>query len=212
MSRQIYRELGPQGLASRTTTEWDDRTVAMLSELLRSTGARQILDVGCGYGRIAIPLVQQGYLVRGIDVSPRMMAACRENTLRVGVELDLELGDATSLPYGDSQFDAVLCLWLTFNELMLPHEQSAAMSEMVRVLRPGGWALLDGPPYLAGDSAPDELPPRNGPVDPATSAVGRRYAELAAEAGAERTELFVHDCPGRRRYFFRCWKPNSSEG
>jgi len=74
-SRAFYRALGPAGLAIRTRPEWDAQVVAAVREFLPAAG--RILDVGCGYGRIAIPLVELGYEVTGIDISRALLRAAR---------------------------------------------------------------------------------------------------------------------------------------
>jgi len=62
----------------------------------------------------------------------------------------------TALPYRAAAFDAVVCLWTAFNELLEEDEQLAALREMHRVLAPGGVAVVDGPaaePATAADIA-----------------------------------------------------------
>ncbi len=53
----------------------------------------------------------------------------------------------TALPLASHCFDVVLCLWTTLAELLDSREQVSALSEVLRILRPGGWALFEGPPY-----------------------------------------------------------------
>jgi hypothetical protein len=107
-------------------------------------------------------------------------------------------------------------MWLTFNELLQPAEQVRALVEFHRVVRPGGWGIIDGPPFLEGDGhmESEALAPAvtasGGDVftlvDPMESSAGRRFVELAVAAGIHRYELSVDDCPGRQRYFFRFWR------
>jgi SAM-dependent methyltransferase len=57
-----------------------EREAVALARLYRRYGTRRgnrILDVGCGIGRVAIPLAMQGYHVIGVDLSPRFIAAAR---------------------------------------------------------------------------------------------------------------------------------------
>ena len=94
-------------------------------------------------------------------------------------------------------FDAVICMWLTFNELLSEPEQIRALQELARVVRPGGWALIDGPPYLEAEEAAAPEQPNEVTVSPAAThedldqtPVGRRYAALMeAIAVARRTGL-----------------------
>lgn len=68
ISRSFYAQLGADGLANRTRPEWDEKIIAALIEMLPQDA--RVLDVGCGYGRIALPLARAGYEVEGL-ISPR---------------------------------------------------------------------------------------------------------------------------------------------
>ena len=215
LSRQIYEQLGVAGLESRTSTEWDRRTVARVEKMLSESNAKEILDAGCGYGRIAVPLAQAGYKIVGIDVSPLMLAEAKRRADRAAISIDLQLGDLCRLPYDDDSFDVVLCMWLTFNELLNQNDQLAALAEMSRVVRPEGWCLIDGPPYMEDPGDVDEVDMSKyrsrGEQDVFTEvatdkcSAGRRFAELMELSGIKRYALYVDDCPGRLRYFLRVW-------
>jgi ubiquinone/menaquinone biosynthesis C-methylase UbiE len=96
-----------------------------------------VLDVGCGTGAHLEAYVDSGAECFGLDASPAMLA---EASARLGDSADLELGDATALPYRDSSFN------LVFTSLFL-HEldaesRTAALSEIARVTRPEGRVLI----------------------------------------------------------------------
>src|SRR5206468_825627 len=74
-SRAFYRALGATGLAIRTKPEWDRRAVEDLRGAIPASG--RVLDVGCGYGRIALPLAELGYDVTGIDIAPNLIRSAR---------------------------------------------------------------------------------------------------------------------------------------
>ena len=73
LSRAFYEALGAEGLAARTTREWDQAIVARVLAMLPPHA--HVLDVGCGYGRVAVPLARKGHRVEGIDVSPVLIEA-----------------------------------------------------------------------------------------------------------------------------------------
>ncbi len=104
------------------------------------------------------------------------MEAAAEHAAREGVALRLATGSMTSLPYADGEFDAVVCLWSAFWELLEEREQLSALAEMWRVLALGGLALVEGP-------LPEEEP---GQID-----------WLVIE-GLQNPH-FVHDAPGLLR-------------
>jgi hypothetical protein len=61
----------------------------------------------------------------------------------------------TCAPLAAASFDVVLCLWTAFAELLDPREQVSTLSEVLRVLRPGGRAVFEGPLYR--EATPDEI-------------------------------------------------------
>ena len=90
----------------------------------------QLLEVGTGTGRIAIPLMDRGGWLFGCDLSFRMMA--RQRAKRPDARL--AQADATALPFTPAQFDGAL----TVHVLHLVGGWRAALREIRRVLRPGG--------------------------------------------------------------------------
>jgi ubiquinone/menaquinone biosynthesis C-methylase UbiE len=96
-----------------------------------------VLDVGCGTGAHLETYVESGAECFGLDASPAML---KQASTRLGRTANLELGDASALPYEDSSFD------LVFTSLFL-HEldaetRTASLSEMARVARPDGRILI----------------------------------------------------------------------
>lgn len=145
VSREFYAAIGADGLARRTRPEWDDLILADLTGLLSPMS--RVLDLGCGYGRVAVPLAIAGHTVSGIDLSAVMIRTAVANAEAAGVSIPFAVGSMTALPYQAASFDAVLCLWSAFNELLNEAEQESALREMWRVLVPGGFALVEGALY-----------------------------------------------------------------
>ena len=93
----------------------------------------RVLDVGCGTGvlaRTAADRVATDSQVTGLDLNDGMLAVAR----RLRPEIDWRQGDATQLPFADASFDVVLSQFA----LMYFPDRSAALTEMMRVLKPGG--------------------------------------------------------------------------
>ncbi|WP_435011254.1 methyltransferase domain-containing protein [Tundrisphaera lichenicola] len=105
-------------------------------ERLGASPRRRVLDVGCGLGNDAAALaglVAPGGMVVGVDGSRGMIEAARGR--HGGVSgLSFEVADAASLPFEDASFDACRI------DRVLQHiaDPFPAISEMTRVLRPGG--------------------------------------------------------------------------
>lgn len=98
---------------------------------------QSVLDVACGTGvlaREALPRVQPGGSVTGLDRNPAMLDVARRNA----PEIDWQLGVVEDLPFPDDHFDAVVCQF----GLMFFDDRVKALREMWRVLRPGGHLVV----------------------------------------------------------------------
>jgi len=127
--------------------EWAD-------PMLRAADVRpgqQVLDVACGTGVLARAAYARTQpllgTVAGIDVNPGMLAVAR----RIEPAVEWREGRADALPFADGSFDAVVS---QFGLMFFP-KRTAAVKEMMRVLRTGGqlavavWDSLDNTPAYA---------------------------------------------------------------
>ncbi len=106
--------------------------------------AERVLDVACGTGviaRLAAERVGPAGSVTGIDVAPDMIEVARTVPAPAAPPIDWHVGDATSLPFPDDSYDAVLCQM----GLMFMADRPAAVAEMRRVVAPGGRVVLNTP-------------------------------------------------------------------
>jgi ubiquinone/menaquinone biosynthesis C-methylase UbiE len=118
-----------------------DRQMAFFERLLFG-GAREwacsqmkgeVLEIAVGTGR-NIPLYPKDVRVTAVELSPQMLALARGRNDQLGTAVDLQLGDAQALEFGEASFDTVL---ITFALCTIPDDRRAA-EEAFRVLRPGG--------------------------------------------------------------------------
>lgn len=105
------------------------------------------LEVAIGTG-LNLPFYPGEVRLTGIDFSPAMLAVARRRAGQLGRAADLSEADALALPFPDASFDTVVC---TFSLCAIPDEHRA-VSEMNRVLRPGGLLLLAD--HIAGAAWP----------------------------------------------------------
>ena len=90
----------------------------------------RVLDVGCGSGEFLAVLSGVGAEAAGVDPSAGMLRVARRRNPTV----DLRTGSVERLPWPDGSFDAVTA----FNALQFADDPAAAVTELARVLRPGG--------------------------------------------------------------------------
>ncbi len=132
----------------RTAQEYDQVAGANYLKALRSLlpfanvgPLPAILDVGCGTGINLLELARVLGPCRelvGLDLSAGMLDVARRKAASAGVAATFHVGDAEALPLPDASFDLVVCNsayhWFP--------DRARAMTEMARVLRPGGQLLL----------------------------------------------------------------------
>jgi len=100
-----------------------------------------VLDVGCGPAHVARRLVGRGAQVVAVDRSRRMLRWARRAHVQAGTNgIRFTAAAAEHLPFPPARFDLTFATTVLY---LLPNKQ-AALAEMRRVTRPGGWvATLD---------------------------------------------------------------------
>lgn len=102
----------------------------------------RVLELGCGYGRVAFALSGGGRRVVGIDTSVESLALAREiaSARPEGDSCDFVATDAVALAFGDGVFDAVVCV--QNGVCAFGVETLALLRESLRIARPGARVLL----------------------------------------------------------------------
>ncbi len=119
---RLFAAIGELDWYARSHRHWID-------DLSLRAGDR-VLEVGCATGALTSYLAESGYRVTGLDRSNDMIRRARNDH----PHLDLCFGDATSLPYDNDVFDAVVAASVVN---VVPDAQQV-LSEMHRVCAPGG--------------------------------------------------------------------------
>ena len=104
-------------LAAITTT-----AAARLVGYARIQPGARVLDVACGTGVVAITAARAGALVTGLDLTPELPAAARENAAIAGVDVEWHEGDAEKLPFDAGGFDVVAVLRTQHRQAGLPDD------------------------------------------------------------------------------------------
>jgi SAM-dependent methyltransferase len=143
-----YRGLVAQAwdLFRGDTSDWDDRHFYL--EIIRTEG-EPVLDVGCGTGRLLVDYVGLGIDVDGVDVSPEMLALCREKAEALGLAPTLYLQSMEELEL-PRRYRTILVPSSSFQLVLEPGAARRAMRRLADHLAPGGTLLL---PFMrvAGD-------------------------------------------------------------
>lgn len=122
----------------------DEKTAGDLSALESFLDRTDnILDLGCGWGRLTCALAQRGYPVSGVDLSANLVSFARKHAADLKLRIQFDVGSMLHIPYPPTSFNKVVCLWGVFNHLLNESDQLAALNEMHRVLKPGGSALIE---------------------------------------------------------------------
>jgi SAM-dependent methyltransferase len=117
--------------------------VALYLGFAERTGG-PLLELGCGTGRLLLPLARAGFQVTGVDLSGKMLDVARHKVAVAGLEEQVRLLQAdmrhVDLP---QQFRLAFIAINSFMHLTTPEDQLAALQAWHRLLRPGGLLIVD---------------------------------------------------------------------
>lgn len=111
----------------------------VLREQTADVRGKTLLDVGCGGGILAEEFAELGMQVTGIDPSGSSIETARRHASQSGFPITYLVGAGEQLPFADAQFDYVSCC----DVLEHVHDVDAVISEVSRVLKPGGLFFYD---------------------------------------------------------------------
>lgn len=142
-ARELFAPLGPtyDRYARLLSFGQDPRWRAFLVSRIPASATR-VADIAAGTAAVSIELARAApaRTIVGVDQSAQMLAAGRERVERVGLadRIELQEGNAESLPFADAEFDA-----LTFTYLLrYVDDPGATLRELARVVRPGGTVAM----------------------------------------------------------------------
>jgi SAM-dependent methyltransferase len=169
-------------------------------ELLQLTQERTILEIGFGQGRTAAKLIERGHQVLGVEVSDTMLnqaTARNRHACRDG-RANLVLGDGRTVPFEDNAADAAL----TAHTIYFMTEPQTTLTQVARVLRPGGRLVVAC--RVGDDKTPAWMDPdiyqipTTHQIETMLSAAG--FETITHQTGNESTQethWFIADLPAR---------------
>lgn len=103
-----------------------------------------ILEIGCGTGRVVLPLAQSGFRVTGVDLSPAMLRIARQKVERAGVtdRVALQQLDVRHLELRE-RFSLAVIASNSFNLFVAHQDQLEVLRSAKQALLPGGLLVMD---------------------------------------------------------------------
>ena len=125
------------------------RDVPFWRRTLTGEGART-LELGCGTGRLLVPMARAGVSMVGLDRSAEMLARARTRARRLprAARPALVRGDIRTLPFPDRSFGAVMAPYGMFQSLVRESDLAMLLADAHRVLRRRGLFGIDLLPDL----------------------------------------------------------------
>jgi len=180
---------------------------------LQGVESGDILELGCGTGKHALNLVQMGYRMQGVDVSPAMVAAARSHLpVALSKQITFEEGDVRSVRL-EKKFGAVISLFHVASYQTSNDDIAAMFQTAAQHLNAGGVFLFDcwyGPAVLTErpairvkrleDESVSVLRIAEPVMHPNDNCVDVNYTMLVTPTDSQQTKIIRES--HRMRYFF----------
>ena len=162
-----------------------------LTHLCHIRKGLHVLDVGCGAGKTPVLLAKwYGCRVTAVDLSPKMIewTIQRVQKERLAGQVEVRIADAQNLPFDDQSFDAVM------NESILAFvpDRRKALSEYVRVTKPGGYIGFNESSYLKTTVPPKVEKFLKNTILNAKAETSNYWKELLADSGLGSRVVRIH--------------------
>ena len=128
--RADFDALASVAMCDSGRRNYDDYLLSLIPK-----NARDVLDVGCGFGALSHGAVHRGRYVVGVDLSPGMLAQAAANS--DSRSINFVCGDFLELDWSPSSFDCIISAAALHH---MPAEP--AILRMIEILRPGGRLIL----------------------------------------------------------------------
>ncbi len=135
---------------------WKDH---LILRNINYNAGESLLEIGCGAGAVLgiLGTAFPGLKLSGIDLEAKQIDYASQHLQKLGLNADLKVGDAASLPWADNSFDHIYAIWV------LEHisYSFSILQEAMRVLKPGGTITITETDYRTIVISPDSEDYRN---------------------------------------------------
>jgi ubiquinone/menaquinone biosynthesis C-methylase UbiE len=141
---KAYKGLPMEGMIAswyaKTTLKDINRHKVIAKQLVDKIPANgSVLEIAPGPGYFCIELAKLGnFKITGLDISKSFVQIARKNADEAGLNIDFREGNASAMPFQEGTFDFTFCQ-AAFKNFSEPVR---AISEMYRVLKPGGMSVI----------------------------------------------------------------------
>jgi ubiquinone/menaquinone biosynthesis C-methylase UbiE len=145
--RKIYQSEGDRYEALVSREDYLGNIPRAIDEIIQVDGL-DVFDLGAGTGRLTLLLAPRAQTIRAFDASEEMLRVCRERLIASGLSnWQVDVADHRQLPVQDHSADLVVSGWsVSYLSVWNPQngqfELDNWLTEMKRVLRPGGTIIL----------------------------------------------------------------------
>jgi arsenite methyltransferase len=171
------------------------RATDELISLCHIDTAREVLNVGCGIG-VGPAYIARKYACRvvGVDISEQMVAWSRQRAREEKVEdrVEFRVADVLDLPFENDRFDAVL----VESVLVFVEDKIRAVSECVRVTKPGGYIGLNESIWLT-TPPPEVARLARSLVGPVEIPLKETWQALWGRSGLDEQTISCHSVQAR---------------
>ena len=110
---------------------------------LASQANGDVLELGCGTGRVSFPLAKSGVDLVGVDRSEQMLARARQRTSRTSGRVSFVRADIRQLPFKRGRFSMVLAPYGVLQSLIRERDLIETLESVAHVLKPGATFGID---------------------------------------------------------------------